>query len=156
MPTAGDYEVEFYWIDSNTPRAELQESIWWGKGEVCKVRLDEIEVSIYVDGDDLLTHRETGERYRTASELDDLGIDTDQKLYEAIGDNGYLDQENNSWFDVYTAQGEHLDMVHHEADEAFESACGYVIDQFVNLCQIENNQIPQIEGKKVVVVDFEE
>lgn len=156
MPTAGDYEVEFFWIDGNVPRAELQESIWWGRGLACKVRLDEFEVHIYVDGDDKLVNIKTSDVYTNASQLDDIGIDTDQKFREAIGDNGFLDQHNNSWFDLYTPTGEHLDMVCHEADDAFEAACDYVIEQFANMCQIENNQIPQIEGKKLVVVDFEE
>jgi hypothetical protein len=47
-------------------------------------------------------------------------------------------------------------MVGHGADEVFDSACDYLIEQFTNLCQIENNQIPQVEGRRVVVVDFED
>ena len=156
MPTAGDYEVEVMWADGNVPKADLQESIWWGRGLVAKVRLDEFEVCIYVDGDDKLVNIKTRDVYWNASDLEGIGIDTDQKLYEAIGDNGFLDQQNNSWFDIYTSGGEHLDMISHEVDDAFESACDYVIEQFVNMCQIENNQMPQVEGKKVVVFDFEE
>ena len=156
MPTAGDYEVEVFWLDGNVPRAELQESIWWERGLVAKVRLDDREVHIYRDGEDKLVNVKTGDVYRNASDLDGIGIDTDQKLYDAIGDNGVLDQQNNSWFDIYTPDGEHLDMVSHEADDAFDNACDYVIAEFVNMCQIENNQIPQVEGKRVVVVDFED
>ncbi len=155
MPTAGEYEIEFFWLDGNTPDGDHQESVWWEKGAVCKVRLDDLEVVIYVDGSDLFIHKVANERYTTAVELEALGIETDQMLHEALEHDGYLVQENNSWFDIYTSGGEHLDMVNHEADEAFDHACQYLIEQFVNLCMIENNQIPQIEGRQVMVLDLD-
>ena len=155
MPTAGEYEIEFFWIDGNIPDKEHQESVWWEKGAVCKVRLDDLEVTIYVDGDDLFVHRVVDESYTTAAELEILGADTDERLAAAIGSDGYLDQKNNSWFDIYSSSGEHLDMVNHEADEAFDQACQYLIEQFTNLCMIENNQIPQIEGRQVMVLDLD-
>jgi len=117
--------------------------------------LGDFEVTIYVEGDDLFTHKVVDERYTTAVELNALGIETDKMLHEALDDDGYLIQQNNSWFDIYTPDGEHLDMVNHEADEAFDQACEYLIEQFVNVCMIENNQIPQVEGRQVVVLDLE-
>ena len=156
MPEAGDYEIEFFWADGQVPDAEHQESVWWEKGGVCLDGLGDLEISIYVEGDGLFVHRVTGERYTTATELEVLGADTDKRLQEAIGSDGYLDQENNSWFDIYSSSGEHLDMVNHEADEAFDHACQYLIEQFINLCMIENNQTPQVEGRQVVVVDLEQ
>jgi len=155
LPTAGEYEIEFFWIDGNIPDKEHQESVWWEKGAVCKVRLDDLEVTIYVDGDDLFVHRVVDESYTTAAELEIIGADTDERLAAAIGSDGYLDQKNNSWFDIYSSSGEHLDMVNHEADEAFDQACQYLIEQFTNLCMIENNQIPQIEGRQVMVLDLD-
>jgi len=95
------------------------------------------------------------ESYTTAAELEIIGADTDERLAAAIGSDGYLDQKNNSWFDIYSSSGEHLDMVNHEADEAFDQACQYLIEQFTNLCMIENNQIPQIEGRQVMVLDLD-
>lgn len=156
MPTAGDYEVEVMWADGNVPRHDLQESIWFGRGLVCKVRLDEFEVCVYVDGDDKIRNIRNSDYYMTATDLESIGIDNDKKLVEALSPDGFLEQINNSWFDLYTAEGEHLDMVSHEVDDAFEGACDYVIEQFVNMCKIENNQMPQVEGKRVVVFDFEE
>jgi hypothetical protein len=155
MPTAGEYEIEFFWLDGNVPDGEHQESVWWEKGAVCKVKLDDLEVVIYVDGSDLFIHKVVDERYTTAVELEALGIETDQMLHEALEHDGYLVQEHNSWFDIYTSDGEHLDMVNHEADEAFDHACQYLIEQFVNLCMIENNQIPQVEGRQVMVLDLD-
>lgn len=151
MPTAGEHEIEFDWIDGNLPDGEHQESVWWEKGAVCKVRLDDLEVVIYVDGDDLFVHKVMGEVYTTASELEILGADTDKRLSEATGSDGYLTRNNNSWFDIYSSRGEHLDMVNHEADEAFDQACHYLIGEFSNFCQIENNQLPEINGRKVYV-----
>jgi hypothetical protein len=156
MPTAGDYEVEVSWADGNAPTAEQQESIWWEHGLIANVRLDEFEVCIYRDGLDRVVNRETGDIYTNGAEISAIA-DTDKKLGELSADNGgVLEWVNNSWFDLYSPSGEHLDMVSHTADEAFEVACDYLIQEFVNMCQIENNQIPQVEGKKVVVVDFEE
>ena len=151
MPTAGEYEIEFFWLDGNTPDGDHQESVWWEKGAVCKVGLGDFEVTIYVEGDDLFTHKVVDERYTTAVELNALGIETDKMLHEALDDDGYLIQQNNSWFDIYTPDGEHLDMVNHEADEAFDQACFYLIGQFSNFCQIENNQLPEINGRRVFV-----
>jgi hypothetical protein len=155
MPTAGDYEIEFFWLDGNTPDGDHQESVWWEKGAVCKVGLGDFEVTIYVDGVDLFTHKVVDERYTNAVELEALGIKTDKMLREALDPNGYLIQDNNSWFDIYSPSGEHLDMVNHEADEAFDHACQYLIEQFVNACMIENNQMPQVEGRQVMVLDLD-
>jgi hypothetical protein len=30
-----------------------------------------------------------------------------------------------------------------------------LIEQFVNVCMIENNQMPQVEGRQVVVLDLD-
>jgi hypothetical protein len=151
MPTAGEHEIEFDWIDGNIPDGEHQESVWWERGAVCKVRLWELEVVIYVDGDTKIEDRETGNTYTSSSEFPD-DLTTDRALAEA-GSGNYprLDWQNNSWFDIYKSNGEHLDMVNHEADEAFDQACFYLIGEFSNFCQIENNQLPEINGRKVYV-----
>jgi hypothetical protein len=155
MPTAGEYEIEFFWLDGNTPDGEHQESVWWEKGAVCKVGLGDFEVTIYVDGDTKIEDRETGSTYTSSSEFPSE-INTDKALAEASSGNyPRFEWENNSWFDIYTPDGEHLDMVNHEADEAFDQACEYLIEQFVNVCMIENNQMPQVEGRQVVVLDLE-
>ena len=154
MPTAGEYEIEFFWLDGMVPDKEHQESVWWEKGAVCKVGLGEFEITIYVDGDTKIEDRETGSIYTNSSEFPpDLTTDTDLSK-ASQGNYPRLDWQNNSWFDVYDSDGEHLDMVYHEADEAFDGACQYLFEQFVNLCKIENNQTPQIEERKVVVLDL--
>jgi hypothetical protein len=151
MPTAGEYEIEFFWLDGNIPDGDHQESVWWEKGAVCKVGLGDLEVTIYVDGDTKIEDRETGSTYTSSSEFP-AELDTDSALSKA-GQGNYprLDWQNNSWFDIYTPDGEHLDMVNHEADEAFDQACHYLIGEFSNFCQIENNQLPEINGRKVYV-----
>jgi hypothetical protein len=113
--------------------------------------LGDLEVTIYVDGDTKIEDRETGSTYTSSSEFPD-DLNTDRALSEA-GSGNYprLDWQNNSWFDIYTPDGEHLDMVNHEADEAFDQACFYLIGQFSNFCQIENNQLPEINGRRVFV-----
>lgn len=156
MPTAGDYEIEVVWHDGNVPDADHQDPIWWENGAVCSVRLDDLEVVIHKDGATRIEDRETGSTYTSSSEFP-AEVNGDKALEEvSSGNYPRFYWENNPWFDIYTPDGEHLDMVGHGADEVFESACDYLIEQFTNLCQIENNQIPQIEGKRVVVVDFED
>jgi hypothetical protein len=152
MPTAGDYEVEFVWY-GRTPDGEHQESVWWDRGSVCYLTLGDVSVDIYVDGDTYIKDNLTHSFYSSSSEFPQ-DLSTDKELSEATLSQR-LDWVNNSWFDLY-ANGEHLDDVQHEADEAFESACNYLIGEFVNLCRIENNQEPQVEGKRVVVFNFED
>lgn len=156
MPTAGDYEIEFVWLDGNVPQADMQDPVWWENGPVCKVRLDDIEVVIYKDGDTRIEDRELGETYTDSSQFP-IEVSGDEAL-QKVSEGNYprFDWQNNPWFDIYTPSGEHLDLVTHGADEAFDTACEYLIEQFVNICQIENNQIPQVEGRRVVVIDFEE
>jgi len=155
LPTAGEYEIEFFWLDGNTPDGDHQESVWWEKGAVCKVGLGDFEVTIYVDGDTKIEDRETGSTYTNSSEFPD-DLLTDKALAEASSGNyPRLDWKNNSWFDVYSSDGEHLDMVNHQADEAFDHACQYLIEQFVNVCMIENNQMPQVEGRQIMVLDLD-
>lgn len=155
MPEAGDYEIEFFWADGQVPDAEHQESVWWEKGGVCLVGLGDLEISIYVDGDTKIYDHETKDTYRSSSEFPP-DLDTDSALSVAgQGALPRLEWQNNSWFDLYDSDGNHLDMVYHEADEAFDGACEYLIREFVNLCMVENNQVPQVEGRQVVVVDLE-
>ncbi len=155
MPTAGEYEIEFFWSDGFQPDADHQESVWWDNGSVCMVGLGDLEVSIYVEGDTKIYDRDTEDTYRRSSEFPE-DLSTDKALQKASeGALPRLDWQNNSWFDIYTSDGEHLDLVTHMADEAFNTACQYLIEQFVNLCKIENNQTPQIEERKVVVLDLE-
>lgn len=154
MPTAGDYEIEFVVHGSRKPDGEHQESIWYDAGTVCSVRLDDLEVEISRDGVDRIWDDKLKTEYRDYSDFP-ADITTDKKLQKAF-DTDRFRSENNSWFDIYTTEGEHLDMVCHSFDEAFDSACEYLISEFSNLCQIENNQLPQVEGRRVVVVDFED
>jgi hypothetical protein len=155
MPTAGDYEIEFALHGSRKPDGEHQESIWYEAGVVCTVRLDEFAVEICRDGVDRVWDDKLQREYRYCEEFPDE-IKTDKDLIEAFDTNRFH-SENNSWFDIYISDGgEHLDMVTHSFDEAFDSACDYLIEQFSNMCQIENNQTPQVEGRRVVVVDFSE
>lgn len=155
MPTAGEYEVEFLWIDG-APDPQHQDSVWWGNGAVCKVALGDLEVVIHVDGDTRIEDRETGNIYTGSGDFP-ADLNNDKVLSEASSGNyPRLDWQNNSWFDIYTLDGEHLDMVNHEADEAFDHACQYLFEQFVNICMIENNQEPQVDGYKVIVLDLEQ
>lgn len=155
MPTAGEYEIEFFWADGMVPDVEHQESVWWEKGGVCLVGLGDLEISIYVDGDTKIYDSDTRETYTSSSEFPS-DLNTDSALSVAgQGALPRLEWQNNSWFDLYDSDGNHLDMVYHEADEAFDGACQYLIEEFVNLCKIENNQTPQVEGKRVVVLDLE-
>lgn len=152
MPTAGDYEIEFV-MHHREPDGEHQESIWYGSGCVCTVRLDDIAVDIYVDGKDRLLDNKTGQFIYSALDMPE-DIQNDRQLSDAIASER-LDQRNNSWFDIYH-NGEHLDMVSHEFDDAFDQACEYLIAEFTNLCQVENNQVPQVEGRRVVVLDLDD
>ena len=94
--------------------------------KVAEVEVDGFRVAIYCDGDMRAIYECPSETVlRTTKDFIDYGLDTDEKLYKAQ-EEGVLVWDMNPWFDCYTLEGEHLDMVTSTIDEAIESALAYV------------------------------
>jgi len=97
-----------------------------GHGKVAEVEIDGYRVAIFCDGDMRAIYECPSETVlRTSKDFIDYGLDTDEKLYKAQ-EEGVLVWDMNPWFDCYTPEGEHLDMVTSTIDEAIEGALAYV------------------------------
>jgi hypothetical protein len=97
-----------------------------GHGKVAEVEIDGFRVAVYCDGDMRAIYNE--DVLRTAKDFTDHGLDTDEKLKKATED-GVLHWDMNPWFDCYTLEGEHLDIVCDDIENAIESALAYTQSQ---------------------------
>jgi len=82
-----------------------------------------VAVDIYCDGDMRFVSRE-GDYYQEGADLIAAGYDTDKKLESAV-ESEELECRLNPWFDLY-ANGEHLDRVTHDIDDAIMEAEAFV------------------------------
>jgi len=122
------------------PDLEKQDdSLWYeGDGFICQVSYKGFEVDVYADGEVRVIHEPTETILRTASDFYGLGINCDEDLRLANGENA-LNWDNNNWFDLY-CRGEHLDWVCDSISEALQSASSYVKEQY--------------ENEKILLLDF--
>lgn len=114
------------------PDLEKQDdSLWYeGLGFLFTVSYKGYEVDVYADGEVRVIHEPTETILRTASDFYGLGINCDEHLRLANGENA-LNWDNNNWFDLYI-NGEHLDWVCDSLSEALASASSYVREQYEN------------------------
>ena len=100
-----------------------------GHSWVATLRHGEKEIAIFCDGEMRINdygapeNRTTDIQHdiRCSDDLIDLGFDTDEAVFEA-NENGQFYWVNNSWFDLYDAEGEHLDRVSHDLQDAINEA----------------------------------
>ena len=118
------------------PHSSQQDAIFYtGMNCVATVKYEGFSVDVYCDGETRanLLDAPQGQVVSTLyspSDFIDAGLDTDDALRLA-NQQELLYWENNSWFDLY-CEGEHLDCVSHELDEAITFAKTYVGDEWVN------------------------
>lgn len=105
-------------------------AFYYGHGKVAQVECDGFSVDIYCDGDMRAVYEKDGQEIslRSATDIIGAGLDTDSALYEAQA-NGSLVWDMNPWFDCYTSDGEHLDIVCSDIQEAIDTALVYVRDE---------------------------
>jgi len=114
------------------PDLEKQDdSLWYeGLGFLFTVSYKGYEVDVYADGEVRVIHEPTETILRTASDFYGVGINCDEDLRLANGENT-LFWDNNNWLDVY-CRGEHMDWVQDSISEAIESVSAYVKEQYEN------------------------
>jgi hypothetical protein len=107
-----------------------QDAVFYqGHGKVAQVECDGFSVDIYCDGDMRAIYECPSEVVlRTPKDFIDHGLDTDEKLTRAV-DEGTLVWDMNPWFDCYTSDGEHIDIVTHTIKDAIVTALVYVQDE---------------------------
>ena len=119
LPLSGDTKDAVFYASNNS----------W----VCTVKKNGFAVDVYCDGDTWIKTRD-GNGYRYGDELIAAGY-TDKKLGAAEASDE-ITTEMNSWFDLYV-QGEHLDCVSHDIDDALASAQSWLDEEIENAKQIE-------------------
>jgi hypothetical protein len=114
------------------PDLEKQDdSLWYeGLGFLFTVSYKGFEVDVYADGEVRVIHEPTETILRTPSDFYPLGMNCDEDLRLANGENA-LNWDNNNWLDMY-CRGEHLDWVCDSISEALQNASSYVKEQYEN------------------------
>lgn len=127
-------------IEWNTglPLGEKQQDAMFYKdvdGWVAKVMLGEFAIDIYCDGETRVKNRINDAKLTNGSDLIADGFDTDDKLRAGF-ESGDLIHDMNSWFDLYI-DGEHIDAVQHEIEDAVDAAIGVLQEEVANAKAIE-------------------
>jgi hypothetical protein len=107
-----------------------------GGSFICEVKKSGFAVDVYLDGDMRYHNGENDYFICDGDELVSRGYDTDKKFTDAMT-SGELSHHNNPWFDLYV-QGEHLDCVTHDINEALQSAMAWLDEEVANAKQIED------------------
>jgi hypothetical protein len=100
-------------------------------------------VDIYLDGDMRYRKEEQDISIYDGGDLLAAGYDTDKKFTDAI-EAEELQHINNPWFDLYV-QGEHLDCVTHDINEALQSAMAWLDEEIANAKEIENFGVSSLD-----------
>lgn len=139
-----------------------------GHDSVLSVANGDRELAIYADGEmDIRVYRlvdgeieEDYGRIRYCEDFADFGIRNDADLQAISSGDGsnagglmlagpwihdgetlYFDFIHNSWFDIYTLDGDHLDVVCHELSEAIAEATKIVSDDGDDLWKVEDSDV---------------
>jgi hypothetical protein len=83
-------------------------------------------VLIYCDGEMRAYLPRTDTTYRDSIQFIEHGFDTDMKLFSEKE----FEWDMNPWFDLYTPEGDHLDLVRHNIFEAQADAEEVLTDHF--------------------------
>jgi len=130
MTTDKNFHIEW----ATKPEEGKNDAVWYyGTGCMGRAFLHDengiFSLGIYCDGETLVKIPRSAEDLddveyvRYAGEFEAMGIRNDDDLVKI--NEKWADRDiwvNNSWFDLYTAEGEHIDYVTHEIPDAIDSA----------------------------------
>jgi hypothetical protein len=128
------------WHGDDIVSDEKIDSAWWclGNGSARVATVSQVgvagSVDVYCDGEMKLVNLENGESYYCASDLEAAGFSTDRQIL--VG--AMWEWVNNSWFDLY-CEGEHLDAVTHELNDALAIATNYVKQEWQNAEELDKD-----------------
>ena len=132
-------EVQLSWIQPDERRFGREDSCWYvygpaGHDLVLWVTRGDRTIGIYADGEmrvivyddptDLLAGQEV---VRYSEDWAEHKINNDAEVFEAC-EAGRIEWANNPWFDLYSEDGEHLDVVCDTLTQAIESATKIIND----------------------------
>ena len=143
--------INIEWVQHDEREQEREDSCWYtwisGHDLIAYVTKDGRTIAIYVDGEMRIdAYKQVGMEYlhegtiRYCDELSDFGITKDSDLwglpdashirFDMVGPNSngyYYVISNNSWFDLYTEEGQSL-AVCHTLSHAIEVATNIIND----------------------------
>lgn len=144
--------INIEWVQPDEREQEREDSCWYTHQSehdlVAYVAKGERTVAIHADGEMRIdAYKKVGLEYlhegtiRYCDDLSDFGITKDSDLWglphashdylDLVGPNAegfYLSVANNSWFDLYSEDGEHLDCVCDTLSHAIEVATNIIND----------------------------
>lgn len=151
--------INLSWAQPDERNEYRHDSCWYTYGQghdlIVTVSRGDREIGVYADGemDIRVFTQEDGKfaefgRIRYCEDLAEYGITTDPDLWglpyvddtDLQGPNkaGFFFRfDHNSWFDLYSADGEHLDCVNHELGDAIGQATAIIDDDTDELWQAE-------------------
>jgi len=122
--------VTEWFVDAHPDRRDAVFYCDGGQDPVGSVRLtkdgETATVLIYCDGEMRAYLPKEDKVYKHSSEFVADGFDTDEKLFSEDS----FEWAMNPWFDLYTEEGEHLDVVRHDIFEAQSDAEEVLIENF--------------------------
>lgn len=107
-----------------------------GHSWVCGVSKDGFSVDVYCDGDMRVKNLKTEDIYRDGADLISAGFTSDVDL-QLANEKELLDWDMNPWFDMYV-DGDHIDNVYHDIDDAVNAAKMFLHEEIENAKQIED------------------
>jgi hypothetical protein len=118
-----------------TPKTYRQDAVFYtGLDCIAEITLEQdgLDWSLLVYCDGETRYQDTqGNVYRNGPDLISAGYNTDKKLSRALEEEKLI-HINNSWFDFYSMDGEHLDYVTHEIKEMIQGAESLLSEILVN------------------------
>ena len=138
MKTIGTDGFEVEWAAGLPLPSGQQDAMFYrttGHSWVCTVGKQGFTVDIYCDGEMRVKNVRTNELYQDGRDLELAGLLTDTDI-ELATEKEILDIGMNPWFDLYV-EGEHLDAVNHEIDDAVKAAKAFVDGEIQNANMIE-------------------
>lgn len=129
----GELSVEWYVHNHGVERRDA--IFYTGEGNIADITLKvgELDWTIraYCDGETRIRDLEAECDYYTPSDFIHSPYDTDEKIADGINQEK-LEVINNSWFDFYTMDGEHLDYVTHSIEDMLSGAEALLSEMMFN------------------------
>lgn len=135
MTTDKNFHIEW----NCQPEEGRNDAVWYyGVGFMGKATLKtdagEFSLNIYCDGETLVKipysdEEDHVEYVRYSDQFESMGIRNDEDLVKMNEKWAHRDiWVHNSWFDLYTEEGEHIDYVTHEIRDAIDSAHSVLLE----------------------------
>jgi hypothetical protein len=124
--------IKLEWVQPDERTKDREDAMWYtisgtGHDLILYVTEDDRTIGIYADGamDIRVYDKPNGSnivgRIRYEQDTAEHGLTNDATVFDAH-ETGRIEWVNNPWFDLYTEDGDHIDVVCHTLSDAIEQA----------------------------------